>query len=162
MSFFGVASSARVEEGILEGTPPPWSLYPPQDFIILDEPLTPESSATLAALRQVFEAWVAAEYEAVSIEDVRMIVGAHYFCIIPLHDNQTDGEPLHGRQFPRVFPNRSSVESAWEWEPLRPSLRTLLACFVHAVSAGAASFAVCDDATSPSPASTSTSRRTRR
>ena len=44
--------------------------------------------ANLARLRAVFEAWLADEYPAVRLRDVRMIVAAHFFSIVPLHDNR--------------------------------------------------------------------------
>lgn len=57
--------------------------------------------------------------------------------LIPLHDNQTEGGPPRGAQFPQVWP-RGGAEQ--EWEPLRPSLRTLGASLWHAVVAGSTSF----------------------
>lgn len=57
--------------------------------------------------------------------------------MIPLHDNQTDGNPLQGVQFPTVFPE----PTPGEWQPLRPSIPTLAASLWHAVRAGVGSFA---------------------
>ena len=50
---------------------------------------TAANEATLARLRGVFEAWLARRYPKVLLRDVRMIVAAHYFCIVPLHDNKS-------------------------------------------------------------------------
>ena len=57
------------------------------DFIILDAPLTPVHAENLARLRRTFEAYVAARYPAVDLRDIKMIVAAHFFCIVPLHDD---------------------------------------------------------------------------
>ena len=61
--------------------------------------------------------------------------------LIPLHDNQTDGSPPHGVQFPRILPNISAAADEGDWQPLRPRLGTLGASLVHALRTGAASFA---------------------
>lgn len=58
------------------------------DFIILDVAPDATTEANLARLRAVFEAWLADEYPAVRLRDVRMIVAAHFFSIVPLHDNR--------------------------------------------------------------------------
>lgn len=64
------------------------------DAIILDVPVDAAGAQTLAKLRGVFEAWLARTYPSIKMRDVRMIVAAHYFCIVPLHDNAG-----HQRQF---------------------------------------------------------------
>ena len=72
----------------------------------------------------------------VRIAFCRLFVAGRSTGLIPLHDNQTDGEPPHGVQFPQVLPE----STPWEWEPLRPSLPTLAASLFYAMRAGAGSF----------------------
>ena len=65
-------------------------------------------------------------------------VAGRHTGLIPLHDNQTDGEAPQGVQFPRIYP---PPLDAWEWQPLRPSLASLGASLWYAMRAGSASFA---------------------
>ena len=64
------------------------------DAIILDVPVDAAGAQTLAKLRSCFATWLASNYPSVKMRDVRLIVAAHYFCIVPLHDNLH-----HQRQF---------------------------------------------------------------
>ena len=64
------------------------------DAIILDVPVDAAGAQTLAKLRSCFATWLAKNYPSVKMRDVRLIVAAHYFCIVPLHDNLH-----HQRQF---------------------------------------------------------------
>ena len=57
------------------------------DFIILDVDISPTAEANMARLRAVFDAWLADKYPHVALRDIKMIVAAHFFCIVPLHDN---------------------------------------------------------------------------
>ena len=65
-------------------------------------------------------------------------VGGRNTGLIPLSDQQAEGEALRGAQFPTVFPHLDP--DSHEWEPLRPSLKTLGASLVYAARAGAGSF----------------------
>ena len=61
--------------------------------------------------------------------------------LLPLHDNQSEGGPPRGAQFPQAWPRmRGGADHEAEWAPLRPSLRTLGASLWHAVVAGSTSF----------------------
>jgi len=63
--------------------------------------------------------------------------------LLPLHDNQTDGEAPRGTQFPAVLPSMRDEEGAlsWEWRtPLRPTLSTLAGSLYHAAVSGGGSF----------------------
>ena len=59
------------------------------DFIILDVPRTPAIDTTLAKLRALFFTWLAKTHPAVLLRDVKLLTAAHFFCIVPLHDNAT-------------------------------------------------------------------------
>lgn len=69
--------------------------------------------------------------------DNALFVGGRSTGLIPLHDNQTDGQPPRGVQFPEVFPDMPPDD----WLPLRPSVATLGASLWYAMRAGAGSFA---------------------
>ena len=71
------------------------------------------------------------------VGDNALFVSGRSTGLIPLHDNQTDGAPPQGVQFPAIFPELMP----WEWQPLRPSLSTLGASLWYAMRAGAGSFA---------------------
>jgi len=71
--------------------------------------------------------------------DNAAFMGGRSTGLIPLHDNQTEGERPRGVQFPTVFPDARAA--AWEWSPLEPTPRTILASFWFAIATGSRSFA---------------------
>lgn len=59
------------------------------DFIILDVDLTPHARAHLKRLRDdVFLPWLTDNHPDINIRDIRLLTAAHFFCIVPLHDNR--------------------------------------------------------------------------
>ncbi|KAJ1456490.1 hypothetical protein M885DRAFT_616133 [Pelagophyceae sp. CCMP2097] len=64
------------------------------DSIILDIPPSPGADDALRRLRELFAEWLAEAYADVSLRDVRALAAAHFFCIVPLHDNRA-----HQQQF---------------------------------------------------------------
>jgi hypothetical protein len=70
--------------------------------------------------------------------DNAVFVGGRSTGLIPLHDNQTEGERPGGVQFPTVFPDATAAP--WEWQPLEPSVHTLAAAIWFALSSGTQSF----------------------
>ena len=58
------------------------------DFIILDhDDPPPGTEDALRRLRAMYEQWLAETYDGIAIRDIRILTAAHFFCIVPLHDN---------------------------------------------------------------------------
>ena len=76
--------------------------------------------------------------------DNALYVGGRNTGLLPLGDNQTDGLPPQGSQFPPVLPsmrNGASGDLRWEWAmPLAPRLTTILGSLYNAAVSGGASF----------------------
>lgn len=65
------------------------------DYIILDVSRKQQAETALARLRErVFADWLKAHHPDIELKDVRIITAAHFFCIVPLHENRD-----HQRQF---------------------------------------------------------------
>lgn len=59
------------------------------DFIILDVEKTKQAEAILQRLRDdVFKSWLHDQHPDIDMRDIKMITAAHYFCIVPLHENR--------------------------------------------------------------------------
>ena len=58
------------------------------DFILLGIPLLERDAEILEELRQTFRAFVAEQYVGVALSDIIKLTAAHYFGIVPLHQNQ--------------------------------------------------------------------------
>jgi hypothetical protein len=58
------------------------------DFILLGIPLLERDAEILEELRQTFRSFVAEQYVGVALSDIIKLTAAHYFGIVPLHQNQ--------------------------------------------------------------------------
>jgi len=62
------------------------------DFMLLDKPITEGTAHYLAGLRETFWQHVRVNYPETAERDVRLLTAAHFFCIVPLHEEREHQE----------------------------------------------------------------------